>query len=215
MAARCGVVLVACLGIAVAACGGGTDASQERTGPYNVGTRSLHLVDESRPTPAFGDQPELGSRTVDTDIWYPATGEPSDQSTPDAPPAEGPFPLIVFNHGQQGAPEQYALTLRLWAQAGYVVAAPRHPLTIKGGPGAQFAQDIQGEIGDIPFVTTEVGDQLADLVDLDHVGVAGHSSGAIASLAVGANTCCRVRSGRRGRHGSRARRAARRRVLHR
>jgi dienelactone hydrolase len=191
VAVRRFLLLVACLGVAITACGGDDDASQERTGPYNVGTRSLELVDKDRPTPAFGGQPELNSRTVVTDVWYPATGKASDKTTPDAPPAEGPFPLVVFNHGQQGAPEQYAIALRLWAQAGYVVAAPRHPLTIKGGPGAQFVQDMQGEIGDIPLVITQVGEQLPDLVDLDHVGVAGHSSGAIASLAVGANTCCR------------------------
>ncbi len=189
MAVRRARVLVACLGLAITACGGG-DESQDRTGPYNVGTRSLELVDEGRPTPAFGGPPERSSRTVVTDVWYPATGEASDQTIPDAPAAEGPFPLVVFNHGQQGAPEQYAITLRLWAQGGYVVAAPRHPLTIKGGPGAQFVQDMQGEIGDIPFVISQVGEQLPDLVDLDHVGVAGHSSGAIAALAAGANTCC-------------------------
>lgn len=160
MAARRLLTLVACLSMAIAACGGGDDPSQERRGPYNVGTRSLELVDKDRPTPAFAGQAELSSRTVVTDVWYPATGEASGKTTPDAPPAEGPFPLVVFNHGQQGAPEQYTITLRLWAQAGYVVAAPRHPLTIKGGPGAQFIQDMQGEIGDIPFVISQVGEQL-------------------------------------------------------
>lgn len=184
------VVVICCLGLPVAACGGGRDASQKRTGPYNVGTRSLELLDDSRPTPAFGAQPALDTRTVVTDVWYPAEGQPSDATTPDAPPAEGPFPLLVFNHGQQGEPQQYAITLRLWAEAGYVVAAPRHPLSIKGGPGAQFIEDVQGEIGDVPFVITQVGEQLSDLVDLDHVGLAGHSSGAIISLAVGFNTCC-------------------------
>lgn len=183
--------MICCLGLPVAACGGGRDASQERAGPYAVGTRSLELVDESRPTPAFGPQPALDTRTVVTDVWYPAQGPPSDATAPDASPAEGPFPLVVFNHGQQGEPQQYAITLRLWAQAGYVVAAPRHPLTIKGGPGAQFIEDFQGEIGDVAFVISQVGGELSDLVDLDHVGVAGHSSGAVASLAVGSNTCCR------------------------
>ena len=46
-----------------------------------------------------------------TDVWYPDD-------------ADGPFPLIVFNHGQQGEPQQYAPSFEAWAGADYVVAAP-------------------------------------------------------------------------------------------
>ena len=52
--------------------------------------------------------------------------------------------------------------------AGYVVAAPRHPLTVRGGPGAQFAHDVEGELGDVPFVVTSIDDELSDLADVDH-----------------------------------------------
>lgn len=186
---RSSVVLVVCL-LALGAGCGDDKASQQSTGPFAIGTRSLTFVDDARETPAFKDRPAEPTRTVVTDIWYPAGGDPAAAPAADAPAADGPFPLIVFNHGQQGEPQQYALSLEMWTRAGYVVAAPRHPLTVKGGPGAQFAHDIPGVIGDIPFVITSMGDELGDLVDLENVAVAGHSSGAIAAYAVGFNTCC-------------------------
>src|SRR5262245_54930871 len=144
------LVAAACLLVPLAACS--DKASSAPSGPFAVGTRSLTWVDDSRPTPAFGDQPEQPTRTIVTDVWYPADGDPAAPPAADAPPSDqGPFPVIVFNHGQQGEPQQYALSFETWARAGYVVIAPRHPLTIKGGPGALFVDDLQGELGDVPF----------------------------------------------------------------
>ena len=155
-----------------------------------MGTRSVGFVDDSRPTPAYGASPAVGTRTVVTDLWYPAEGDPAGGPVADGPAADGPFPLIVFNHGQQGEPGQYALSFEVWARAGYVVAAPRHPLTVRGGPGAQFAHDVEGELGDVPFVVTSIDDELSDLADVDHLAVAGHSSGAIVALGSAFSTCC-------------------------
>lgn len=171
-----------------AACG--DDESQGTEGPFAVGTRSMEFVDDTRPTPAFGDQPKQPTRTVITDVWYPAEGAADAPAKPEAPAADGPFPLVVFNHGQQGEPQQYAPSFERWARGGYVVAAPRHPLTVRGGPGAQYVHDVDGEIGDIPFVITMMGEELPELADSEHVAVAGHSSGALASLAVGFGECC-------------------------
>jgi fermentation-respiration switch protein FrsA (DUF1100 family) len=182
-------VAAACLLLPLAACG--EDASTAPSGPFAIGTRSLTWVDDSRPTPPFGDQPEQPTRTIVTDIWYPAEGDPAASATTDAAASDqGPFPVIVFNHGQQGEPQQYALSFETWTRAGYVVVAPRHPLTIKGGPGALFVDDIQGELGDVPFVIDRVDDELSDIADVDHLAVAGHSSGAIVARGVGFNTCC-------------------------
>jgi fermentation-respiration switch protein FrsA (DUF1100 family) len=168
----------------------GDDDASDTTGPYAVGTRRLNLVDDSRETPAFGDQPAKPERTMATDVWYPAAGDPSAPTTPDADPADGPFPVVVFNHGQQGEPQQYALSFETWTRAGYVVAAPRHPITIRGGPGGQFVNDIEGELGDVPFVIDALEDELGDLADVDNLAVAGHSSGAIVAYGTGFNTCC-------------------------
>jgi hypothetical protein len=73
--------------------GWGSDHAIETTGPYRVGMRTATFVDDTRPTPAFGGSPPAPNRTVLTDIWYPAAGNP-----------DGPFPLVVYNHGQQGEP---------------------------------------------------------------------------------------------------------------
>ena len=110
---------------AIVSCG--DDAALETTGPYRVGTRSVRFVDETRPTPAFGASPAQDTRTVETDIWYPARGDPHAAPAAGAPAADGPFPVIVFNHGQQGEPQQSAPSFQLWAGAGYVVAAPGTP----------------------------------------------------------------------------------------
>jgi fermentation-respiration switch protein FrsA (DUF1100 family) len=176
--------------VVVGATSCGDSQAVETTGPYRVGTRSVTFVDESRPTPAFGGTPARDTRTVVTDLWYPAEGDANARPVADGRAADGPFPLIVFNHGQQGDPQSYAPSFEAWARAGYVVAAPRHPLTVRGGPGAQFADDIEGELGDVPFVITSVDDELSDLVDVDHVAVAGHSSGAIVAHGTAFNTCC-------------------------
>ena len=101
------VALSAALALLGAAGCGDDGASVEATGPFAVGTRSVTFVDEERPTPAFGSQPEQPTRTVVTELWYPAQGAPGGPATADAPAADGPFPVIVFNHGQQGEPSQW------------------------------------------------------------------------------------------------------------
>ena len=182
------ITLAALVTAGMASCG--DDHAVETTGPYAVGTRSVTFVDDSRPTPAFEESPPAETRTVVTDLWYPADGDPNAAPAPDAPEADGPFPVIVFNHGQQGEPQQYTLAFDTWARAGYVVAAPRHPLSVRGGPGAQFANDFEGELGDVAFVVDSIDDELSDLADVDHLAVAGHSSGAIVAYGNGFNSCC-------------------------
>ena len=167
-----------------------TDHSVATTGPYRVGTRTATFVDDTRPTPAFGGSPAAPNRSVVTDIWYPAAGNPDDATVAGGPAADGPFPLVVFNHGQQGEPQQYAPSFEVWARAGYVVAAPRHPLTVRGGPGAVFADDAQGEIGDVAFVIDSIDENLSDLADVDHVAVAGHSSGVLVAFTTTFQDCC-------------------------
>lgn len=41
----------------------------EPSGVYEVGTRSLHLVDENRADPW---KPKIGPRELMTSLWYPA-----------------------------------------------------------------------------------------------------------------------------------------------
>jgi fermentation-respiration switch protein FrsA (DUF1100 family) len=168
--------------------GCGSDAEPE--GPFAVGVRDLTFVDRSRPTPATRTAPEKPSRTLVTKVWYPARGRPSRPDAAEARPVDARFPLVVFSHGQAGEPDQYAAVLRTWARAGFVVAAPRFPVTVRGTPGGPVIGDVLNQPGDISFLISALGDELPDLVDDDHVAAAGHSSGAVASLAVAYHTCC-------------------------
>jgi fermentation-respiration switch protein FrsA (DUF1100 family) len=183
-------LLVGTLGAScLTACG--ADHAVTTKGPYRVGTRSETFVDESRETPAFRGAPALPNRTLVTDFWYPAAGDPQAGPIADGAAADGPFPLIVFNHGQNGSPDQYALSFQTWAAAGYVVAAPRHPITVRGGGGGQLMEDLQGEMADDHFVIESIHDKLSDLADTSHLAIAGHSSGALVAFNDAFNSCCR------------------------
>jgi pimeloyl-ACP methyl ester carboxylesterase len=168
----------------------GASSSQRTTGPYAVGMRTFTFVDDSRPLTANDTRPDAPRRTIVTNVWYPAEGAPAEVETPDAKPARGPFPLIVFSHGRSGEPQQYAASFRLWVRAGYIVAGPRHPLTVRGLPFGSVTADIQNQPADLSFVITRMHAELPKDVDIGHVAVVGHSSGAITALGAGFNTCC-------------------------
>ena len=50
------VVAVVLVGV-LPGCGDDRDEAQEQEGPFAVGTRSVTFVDQTRPTPAFGEAP--------------------------------------------------------------------------------------------------------------------------------------------------------------
>ena len=200
---RAGIVAGAlaggCLSAVFAGSGSAAASSPYRPGHYAVGTVSQTFVDASRGTPAWGSQPAAASRTLVTTILYPATGSPSATATPSAAPERtgAPYPLIVFSHGLGASPGDYRPLLLSWASAGYVVAAPRFPLTSSTTPGGPDAGDVVNQPRDVSYV---IGGVLADaaaptgslagLVDPQEVGVAGHSNGAVTTLGLIANTCC-------------------------
>ena len=167
---------------------------------HGVGVMTETFVDPSRSTPAHDGEPALSSRTLITSIWYPAaavrvSAAPEVNATPDT--ADGPFPLIVFSHGLGTVPRQYASLLSAWAAAGFVVAAPKFPLTSLGTPGGVDTADVYSQPGDVSFVISSMlqasaahSGPLSGLISPDGVGVAGHSEGAITTLGF-FNTCCR------------------------
>lgn len=157
------------------------------------------FVDTTCPTPAWGPNPAEPSRTLVTTILYPAQGAGSRAATPGAPPDRtgAPYPLIVFAHGLGGDPRQYLTLLRGWAAAGFVVAAPRFPLSSDQTPGGPDGGDVVNQPGDVSFVVTSIlhhatpgPDPLSGLINPDEIGAAGHSNGGITTLGLVANTCC-------------------------
>jgi len=158
-----------------------------------VASTTMTFVDTSRSTPPWDGMPEKPSRTLVTTIWYPAQGSGSIATSGD-----GLYPLVVFAHGLGGSPLAYQQLLTAWAAAGYVVAAPLFPLSSSETPGGPDGGDIGEQPGDMSFVIDQVlkasagpNSPLSGLVDPNEIGAAGHSNGAITTLGLVANSCCR------------------------
>ena len=136
------------------------EAASPSPSPSPIGVTTRTYVDESRPTAANGDCPELPSRTLMTAVYYPAAGGPPGAAQPDAAPASsgGPYPLIVFTHGFSATPDIYRELLQHWASAGYVVAAPTFPLSSGTSPCGAVAGDVSNQPKDMSFVITSVLD---------------------------------------------------------
>ncbi|MBG0561812.1 alpha/beta hydrolase family protein [Actinoplanes aureus] len=110
-----------------------------------------------------------GTRPLPTKVWLPAGG--------------GPYPLIYFSHGLTSQPDDYADLLNAWAQAGFVVAAPRYPNT--WNQAADFnADDVVNQPADAQFVITEVLKALPAEIDPNRIAAAGHSAGAITTVGL-------------------------------
>lgn len=139
---------------------------------YSITETVIDLVDNSRPTVAFGR--ELSPhRVLTTQVWIP-----------DAP---GRRPLVVFAAGFRAGPSPYRALLEAWARHGYVVAAPEFPLTDEAVAGGNLDEaDIANQPADVRFVTDALvapESPVGDRIDGSKVAVAGHSDGAETALA--------------------------------
>jgi dienelactone hydrolase len=187
---------------APAAAGGSRSDRVATIGTYAVGRTEQTFVDTSRPTKAHADFPGAPSRTLHTTIYYPARGAHGDAVTPNAPPdrRRGPYPLVLYSHGNNSSGQEYEALLRQWASAGYVIAAPDYPLSSQNGPGEADPSDVENQPGDARFVIDRVLDAsakrvgtVAHLVDAKRIGASGHSLGAITTYRLVYETCCNDR----------------------
>ncbi|HEY0076953.1 MAG TPA: hypothetical protein VGB77_22905 [Abditibacteriaceae bacterium] len=124
------------------------------------------------------------NRTVPVKIYYPKTG--------------GPFPIIVFSHGLGGTRETYEYLGSYWAAHGYVAVHLQHAgsddAVWRGGGmqamrGAANAKNAIDRAHDVTFALDQLeklkGDAafpLRNQLDLQNVGIAGHSFGAHTTL---------------------------------
>lgn len=190
---RCLAAVVALVVLGAVACGdgdgdGGSSPAEasDGTGPttFDVGEVTERFVDTSRPT-VSGDGTQLApDRTLVTVIRYPE--------------GDGPFPLVVLAHGNDGHPRKFVRLSTAWAEAGFVVALPTFPLTNDEAPGPSVTSDYVNQPADVSFVIDQVialsqaGDgPLAGLVDASRIGVGGLSLGAATTYGVTFNSCCR------------------------
>jgi predicted dienelactone hydrolase len=164
-------------GIAAAASTPQTDHLLQ-PGPFQVGEATLPLVDTSRPTPANGACPATPTRTLTTEVWYPA----ADASY------NGKLPLVILAHGLTANRLQGTYLAQHLASYGYVVAAPDFPLsngtTNDGSVCFATASDVSGQVGDVFYLAAAlVSPQIqaiapfTALIDPQRKALVGHSLG--------------------------------------
>ncbi len=144
-----------------------------KPGKYAVTKRVWQLVDQSR------------NRTFYVDVYQPQ-GQEAEKTS-----------VIVFSHGLASRPEDYAQGLQNMASYGYVVVAPQHP----GSDVIWLKEMFEGyhrdifdlnefinRPKDISFVIDELQRrnqaEFQGKLDLDNVGMAGHSFGGYTTLAI-------------------------------
>lgn len=166
----------------------GATASVRDTKSFPVASTTVTFTDHSRTTPASNGYPALSYRTLSTLVVYPK--QPSGEHRE--------FPLIVYSHGFGATAASAMPTLESLASHGYVVAAVDFPLSTTGLPGGLDLLDYTNQPGDVSFVITQMlkldrshGSPVYHQIEVHRIGVAGHSLGAVTTLAVSYNSCCR------------------------
>ena len=163
-----------------------TTASFAAPGPYAVGVRDLHFIDETRALPPNRDFPGAPTRRLDTEVWYPAAGTPG-AVVADAPidRAGAPYPVIVYGHALSDHRRGEAYLGEHLASHGYVVAAVDFPLAEIGAPGGPTVDDLENQPGDLSTVLDRLlagADDLAGVLDERRIGASGLSLGAATVL---------------------------------
>lgn len=168
--------------------------------------RTWTALEAETDTPVnYGDLPDLrqpGPYPVNREVWY-LTDESRDRSfyvdvyLPQGV-TEEEIPVIIFSHGLSSRPEDYSDELTHLASYGYLVAAPQHVASdiiyleemFQGYHQNIFkATEFIDRPLDISFVIDELErrnlSEFQGKLDLEHVGVGGHSFGGYTALAVG------------------------------
>ena len=212
----------------------GVTAGLDQRGTYPVGVRTLDLTDTSRPDERSSNGPRFlktevrypaaesarGAAPAPAADWVPAALRPllpvltirgnklfdfQTGAVRDADVARGPFPLIVFSHGNQASRYQSFTLCEHLASHGFVVAAPDHigntAVSERADGSLVFYTDPFGEpalerrVGDASFVITTMLEMssaasdtfLAGAITAERgVGIAGHSFGGATTVATAA-----------------------------
>lgn len=120
------------------------------------------------------------------------------------PKSTSPQPLVIFSHGLGGSRENNGYLGRHLASRGYVVLFVQHPGSdesvwkdtpmrdrMQAMQTAANGQNLELRVDDVHFVLDQMttlnksDSQFKGRIDLNHVGMSGHSFGAMTSQAVG------------------------------
>jgi len=129
------------------------------------------------------------------------------------PTQQTPAPVVIFSHGLGGSREGSKFLGVHWAKRGYVAVFLQHPGSDagvwKGQPigdrmtklkGAANLEQFKNRVDDVPSVLNQLekwtadGQPLVKRLDLNKVGMSGHSFGAVTTQAVSGQAFPRGRS---------------------
>ena len=145
--------------------------------PFAFTVQRVVFVDPTRPTASPGSPAYSPERILPTDLYIP-------KST-------APRPLIMFSHGYHGVPSKFSLLFSAWARAGFVVAAPRFPLTSNRGAPYDDVADYVNQPADVSFVLTRLlHGSLRSHIDASRIGAAGLSLGGATTYGLVYDPCC-------------------------
>jgi len=172
---------------------GGDEISADR---YDVGVRTLTLIDETRETPPCLSYPGSRERRLITEVWYPIRYRQDIliEEERDAPAdrSGGPYPLVIWSHGFMGRRNKTTYLSMELVRRGYVVAAPDYPHTSLGSPCISWPSDGSKQGLDVRFLVDSLLDLssrpdyfLTDMIDAERIGVAGYSYGGFTSILAG------------------------------
>jgi predicted dienelactone hydrolase len=189
-------VLVAALGCASTARGGGPTSPTSCHAPFTIGYQMIpfHAGRGMAVWYPSGDAQATYQYAPDTASTLAYNGRPLSGC--------GAFPLVVFSHGLGGCGVQSLFITETLARQGYVVAAPDHAdaLCRVDGSGGRLTQEQEPSLFD-PKAWTDTAyidrkDDMelaiammtsgawAGVTDSNHIGVAGHSLGGYTALGV-------------------------------
>ena len=173
-------------------------------GPFAVGTFDVKIDDATRPLTATVWYPALNpTNAAEANIYhygsYPIAGHALLNAAADN--SKGPYPLIVFSHGNGGLRLQSLYFTEHLASYGFVVIAADHPgsdlnlAAIIGAAPPQTQADFDTSYAlrplDVLREITEAeqlnaaGGALAGVIDMQTIAVTGHSFGGYTAFAAG------------------------------
>ncbi len=171
---------------------------------FEVGIHTFQWADTAPGVSHVGPDGTVPGRQLITEVRYPTLAGAAGFETKNAPPASvgAPFPVVVFAHGYDTEPSDYAALLDSWVRAGFVVVSPRFPdenaaaVKAAGGPQPYLEEDEFNEPGDLVYVLTQLGSiadqpwghELRGTLNLSDIALAGQSDGAdvVAALSFAA-----------------------------